>query len=62
MYVPSLLPTESAKEVSLNKAMCISLKCFSQVLAQHHPFKSLLNYTSVQFPNVWPLSCFDSRR
>lgn len=62
LYVCSQSSSHRISQGSLTeKAMCASLKCFSQVLAQQHPFKSLVNYTNVQFPNVWPLYCFDKK-
>lgn len=53
LYVCSQSSSHRISQESLTeKAMCISLKCFSQVLAKQHPFRSLVNYASVQFPNV----------
>lgn len=63
LYVCSQSSSHRISQGTLTeKAMFISFKCFSRVLAQRHPLKSLINYTSVQFPNVWPLCCFDSKR
>lgn len=57
MHVPSL-PTESAKEVSLEKQCAFVLKCSSRSLPPRQ-FKLPFNYKSVQFANVRPVQCFD---
>lgn len=45
LYVCSQSSSHRISQGSLTeKAMCASLKRFSQVLAQQHPFKSLVNY------------------